>query len=225
MNAFAGRAPYRCLPLTMANTTGWSMLCPFGFTAEWDGGIGTDAIKITPDDPGIDPKHFVMSHFAYGTLTFHTGYLFRTPPDWAVLASGPPNHPKHGIYALTGLVETDWLPLPFTMNWIFSAPGKIRFAKHEAFCFINVVEHNKLERFEPVIRSLDSEPELKDQYAVWSSSRIEFIQKLTEGDPEALREAWQRFYFKGEPPERGGPAPAQHVSKRRLKRPKAENRS
>jgi hypothetical protein len=126
---------------------------------------------------------------------------------------------------LTGLVETDWLPLPFTMNWIFSAPGKIRFAKHEAFCFINVVEHNKLERFEPVIRSLDSEPELKDQYAVWSNSRIEFIQKLTEGDPEALREAWQRFYFKGEPPERGGPAPAQHVSKRRLKRPKAENRS
>jgi hypothetical protein len=32
------RHPYRCLPLTMANTTGWEILCPFGFTAEWNGG-------------------------------------------------------------------------------------------------------------------------------------------------------------------------------------------
>jgi len=85
-----------------------------------------------------------------------------------------------------------------------------------------VFEHSQLDRFEPVIRSLDSEPELKDQYAVWSNSRLEFNQKLTARDPETLKESWQRFYFKGEPPERGGPTPAQHISKRRLKKPEAE---
>ncbi len=38
MDAFASRHPYLCLPLTMANTPGWEILCPFGFTAEWNGG-------------------------------------------------------------------------------------------------------------------------------------------------------------------------------------------
>jgi len=225
MDAFGGRTPYRCLPLTMANTTGWEILCPFGFTAEWRGGVATGDITITADEPGLDPRGFVISHFAYATLTFHTGYLFRTQPGWAVLASGAPNHLKHGIQPLTGLVETDWLPFPFTMNWLFTAPGRVRFEKGEPFCFINVVEHRKLDRFEPVVRTLESEPELKDQYAVWSTSRNEFNAKLQARDPETLKESWQRFYFKGQPPERGGPAPADHVHKRRLKRPEKANNS
>jgi hypothetical protein len=223
MDAFGGRAPYRCLPLTMANTTGWEILCPFGFTAEWNGGTTVSDITIVPDAPLDDPSAFVVSHFAYGTLTFHTGYLFRTPSGWAVLASGPPNHIKHGIQALDGLVETDWLPFPFTMNWLFTAPGRVRFEKGEPFCFINVVEHSQAERFAPVIRSIDSEPELKAQYEAWSASRTEFNQKLTDRDPATLKESWQRFYFKGEPPARGGPAPERHVNKRRLKTPKAED--
>jgi len=221
MDGFAGRAPYRCLPLTMANTTGWEILCPFGFTAEWNGGTGTNAIRILPDPPLKEASHIVMSHFAYGTLTFHTGYLFRTQPGWAVLAGGPPNHVKHGIQPLTGLVETDWLPFPFTMNWLFTAPGRIRFEKDEPFCFINVVEHNRLEGFEPVIRTLESEPELKREYETWSSSRAEFNQQLKAGDPEALKRSWQKFYFRGETLE-GGKVES-HVNKRRLKTPEKES--
>jgi hypothetical protein len=220
MDAFGGRAPYRCLPLTMANTTGWEILCPFGFTAEWNGGMQTSDLAVIPDAQVDDASHFVSSHFAYGTLTFHTGYLFRTPPGWATQVSGAPNQIKHGIQALVGLVETDWLPFPFTMNWLFTAPGRVRFEKGEPFCFVNVVPHGEVDRIEPVIRSLESEPGLKDQYETWSSSRAEFNQKLTDRDPAALKESWQRFYFKGEPPERGGPAPTQHISKRRLKAPK-----
>jgi hypothetical protein len=222
MDAFGGRAPYRCLPLTMANTTGWEILCPFGFTAEWNGGTQTSDLAVIPDAPVDDPSQFVSSHFAYGTLTFHTGYLFRTPPGWATQVSGAPNQIKHGCQALVGLVETDWLPFPFTMNWLFTAPGRVRFEKGEPFCFVNVVPHTEVDRIEPVIRSLESEPELKDQYETWSSSRAEFNQKLTDRDPAALKESWQRFYFKGEPPERGGPGPKQHINKRRLKAPKPD---
>jgi hypothetical protein len=161
-----------------------------------------------------------MSHFAYGTLTFHTGYLFRTEPGWAVLASGPPNHIKHGVQPLTGLVETDWLPFPFTMNWLFTAPGRVRFDKGEPFCFINVVEHNKLERFEPVLKTLESDPDLKQQYETWSTSRAEFNQQLKDRDPDALKRSWQKFYFRGETAE-GGKIDA-HVNKRRLKAPEPE---
>ena len=34
--------------------------------------------------------------------------------------------------------------------------------------------------------------------------------------PAAVKEAWQRYYFKGEMPD-DSPAPATHVNKRRLK--------
>jgi hypothetical protein len=220
MDAFGGRTPYRCLPLTMANTTGWEILCPFGFTAEWTGGAATADLTIIPDAPVDDPGQFVSSHFAFGALTFHTGYLFRTPPGWATQVTGAPNQIKHGVRALDGLVETDWLPFPFTMNWLFTGPGRVRFEKDEPFCFVNVVPHGEVDRVEPVIRSLESEPQLKDQYEVWSRSRSEFNQKLADRDPAAMKESWQRFYFKGAPPERGGPAPTGHINKRRLKAPK-----
>ena len=61
-------------------------------------------------------SRFVISHFGSGVLTFHAGYLFRTPPGWAVWARGAPNTVKDGIVPLDGLVETDWLPFTFTMN-------------------------------------------------------------------------------------------------------------
>jgi len=123
MDRFAERHPYRCLPLSMANTSGWEVLCPVGFTAEWSGGPHQDCITLTPDHGHPDFHDFAKSHFSRGILTFHPGYLFRTPPGWSMWAGGPPNHVKDGIQPLAGLVETDWLPFPFTMNWIFTRPA------------------------------------------------------------------------------------------------------
>jgi hypothetical protein len=217
MDNFSHRHPYKCLPLTMANTTGWEILCPMGFTAEWNGGPSQNDITLTPERPHPDFKDFVQSHFAGGVVTMHPGYLFRTPPGWAVLTSGAPNHVKDGIQALTGLVETDWLPFPFTMNWIFTRPGRVRFQKGETFCFITLIEHRKLEAFEPVLKTMESDLVLKGQFEAWNAARGDFNKRLGQGDPEIVKEAWQRFYFKGEMPEAVGPAPVDHVNKRRLK--------
>jgi hypothetical protein len=220
MDAFASRHPYRCLPLTMANTTGWEILCPVGFTAEWNGGPRQEDIRITPERVNSDLSHFVTSHFSRGVLTMHPQYMFRTPPGWQMMATGSPNHVKDGIQALTGLIETDWLPFPFTMNWIFTRPGSITFERGEPFCFITLIEARKVEDFQPVIRSLESNPGMKDQFEAWNRQRTDFNQRLARGDPEAAREAWQRYYFKGEIPEALGNAPETHSNKRRLKTPR-----
>ena len=116
MEKFDERHPYRCLPLTMANTTGWEILCPVGFTATWNGGTHQDDITLVADNPHPDFHEFVKSHFSHGVITFHPGYLFRTPQRWSMWVSGPPNHIKDGVQPLAALVETDWLPFPFTMN-------------------------------------------------------------------------------------------------------------
>ena len=217
MDAFTDRHAYRCLPLTMANTTGWEILCPGGFSATWNGGIQQDDITFQAD-PGFGGcDDFVRSHFSHGVVTFHPGYLFRTPHDWSMWVCGPPNHIKDGIQPLTGLVETDWLPFPFTMNWRFTRPGTVRWNKGEPFCFITLVQDKPLEEFEVLQRSLQANVELHDQYLSWLKQREKFNKKLFDRDPTAMKEAWQRFYFKGELPDDTGPAPKAHVNKRRLK--------
>jgi hypothetical protein len=80
----------------MANTSGWDLLCPFAFTAEWNGGKNAEDIVIKTDRPNPNPHEFVTSHFTHGVLTFHTGYLFRTKPGWTMWTSGPPTCPRTG---------------------------------------------------------------------------------------------------------------------------------
>ena len=217
MDAFAERHPYRCLPLSMANSSGWEILCPVGFSVEWNGGAHQDCITFTPDHGHPDFHDFAKSHFSRGIVTFHPGYLFRTPPGFSMWAGGPPNHVKDGIQPLAGLVETDWLPFPFTMNWIFTRPGRVRFERGEPFCFITLVQDTVLAQVQPVTRSLSSNDDLRAQYDAWFKQREEFNRRLMKQEPEAVREAWQRYYFKGELPDQTGPAPANHVNKRRLK--------
>ncbi len=219
MDAFTDRHAYRCLPLTMANTTGWEILCPTSFYAEWTGGIQQNDIRIWSDHPHPYFDDFAKSHFSHGVLTFHTGYLFRTPPGWSMWVMGPPNLIKDGIQPLVGLVETDWLPFPFTMNWRFTRPGRVRFEKGEPFCFVTLTRDKELEEVTVTRRSLDAETSLRDQYLAWYKQRQDFNSKLFKRDPETVKEAWQRFYFKGELPEEAGPAPKAHVNKRRLKAP------
>jgi hypothetical protein len=222
MDKFADRHAYRCLPLTMANTTGWEILSPGGITATWNGGIRQEDITITAD-PGFGGlDNFAQSHFSHGVLTFHTGWIFRTPPGWSMWVTGSPNHVKDGIQSLSGLVETDWLPFPFTMNWIFTRPGTIRFEKGEPFCFITLMQDKPLEEFELVQRSLDDDPEFDEQYRAWFKARDEFNKKIYARDPRATKEAWQRFYFKGEMAADGAEPPKEHVNKRRLKSLKVE---
>ncbi|KQY89830.1 DUF6065 family protein [Brevundimonas sp. Root1423] len=216
MDAFSGRHPYRCLPLTIANASGWEILCPFGFEATWNGDPGADAIKVTADAGATFVDHFVKSHFSRGALTFHAGWLFRTSPEWALRASGIPNSFKHGLAAMEGIVETDWLPYPFTMNWQFTAPGRVRFEKDEPFCFITPVAHRRLEAFRPVRRSFDADPRLAEQYANWTTARTRFNDSIAAGDPSAVKQAWQRYYFRGQHPDRQD-LPEVHINKRRLK--------
>jgi hypothetical protein len=208
---------YRCLPLSMANTSGWELASPFDFEVAWHGGQGLDAIDARA--PGVDPnalRAFITSHFGHGILTFHTGWLFRTSPGWGLWARGAPNHAKDGILALDGMVETDWLPFPFTMNWRFTRPCAVRFAQGEPFCFVTLCPHALLDDVTPRRANLDDDPKLKADLTEWGKSRAEFNRLLHDGDPSAVAKKWQRGYFQGRSLD--GDAPF-HVNKRRLKAP------
>jgi len=218
MDAFTDRHAYRCLPLAIANTFGWQMLLPCTVEATYAGGITQNALSISsPDAPEL-LEHVAQSNFGHGVLTFHTGFLFRTDPDWQLLATGPFNLPQDGVHALTGVIETNWLPYPFTMNWQLTRPGTVRFEKGAPFCQIFPVPIGYLDELTPEIYLLDNAPALKAEYDVFRTQRAAFLAKLKEGDAATIKEAWQKFYFRGKLPT-GTPAPKSHTHKLRLADP------
>ena len=214
MDASASRFAYRCLPLNIANAHGWEVLCTAGFSAIWDGQPHTAGIEVKPDPDTVSPA---LSHFGEGVLTFHLPCVFRTDPGYDLFVTGPINRPKDGISALSAVVETDWSPYTFTMNWLFTrADHRVRFEKDEPFCHLFPVQRGSLERIEPVARILGSDPDLEREHTAWSASRNSFNQELAESNPDAARQGWQKAYFRGLSPS-GDRATEEHRSKLRLK--------
>lgn len=209
---------YKCLPLSTANAAGWELLCPAGFTATWDGGSGKDAIQVVYDDAGA--PLFAKSHFAFGILTLETGWLFKTSEGFGLWVMGSPNDPKDGIAPLAGLVETDWLPYPFTMNWQFTRPGSIRFEKGEPFCFIAPGLIQPVAACQPVELEIAEAPTLQADLQAWTREREGLMQRLRAGDADARKQGWGRRYFRGEaPPGASTPPDGVHVHKMKTRAP------
>lgn len=223
MEDYNNNHPYRCLPMTMANATGWELRTPSAFRATWNGGPSKADVTLESLSFANRTAHqdFAAVLFTRGILTFVTGYLFQTPPGWDLWVCGPPNVIKHGIQPLTGLVETDWLAQPFTMNWRFTAPGTVEFAAGEPFGFIMPVPHAAIDDFEPVIKDIAKEPELLAKTEGARQSRHQFRLALKRGDPEAQAQVWQKHYFRGEHFD-GSVGSTDHLTKRRLRAPRDE---
>ncbi len=221
MDAFQDRHPYRCLPLSIAHTHCWELLVPAAFEVTWNGGPAVEDLTLKPLEawPATQPfSHFAHSNFSRGIVTFHAGYMFRTPPGWSLLATGPYNDPRPGIYPLTGIVETDWLPYPFTMNWKMLAPGTVRFEKDEVFCALMPIPKGYLEGWDVAVHSMDDDPVLQAEHETFRAERESFMERFRAQDPQTLKQAWQRHYFVGRHPD--GTKVEAHANKLRLAEPR-----
>jgi hypothetical protein len=188
---------YRCLPLNIANAHGWEVLSPCAFDAVWNGEKGTDAIEIRAE-PGAKPEQAPVSLFGQGVLTFHIEGIFRTPPGWNLWVSGSPNRAKDAISPLTGVIETDWSPFTFTMNWRFTRAGQwIHFDAMEPICFLFPVERAAIEAFQPKFEPLGNDPATLERFQAWSKARDEFHQRLGADPPHASADHWQKHYYRG----------------------------
>ncbi len=187
---------YRCLPLNIANAHGWLVLNEAPFTAYWNGDAGIDGVTVK----AVAPDGTVLggSHFGSGVLTFNVNALFRTEPGYDLAVTGPFNQPKDAIQPLTGIVETDWSPFTFTMNWKFTRKlTPVAFERDEPFCMIFPIQRGVIEQVEPEIRPLVEEPDVEAAYTSWADSRKAFNEELKIAGSEAQAAKWQKHYVQG----------------------------
>ncbi len=196
MEATHNRFAYRCLPMVLANQAGWLIPCPVRFTARWNGGPRTQDLRFW--FPRGFRRPIVLSHFGTGIITFTIPYLFRTPKDVNLWVKGPSNAPKDGVQPLEGIVESDWSPATFTMNWQVTRPNHpIRFEKGEPICMLVPMPRHLAEELRPRRSPLRDNKKLHAEFEKWRESRLEFNESLARMDEEAVQRGWQKDYVLG----------------------------
>jgi hypothetical protein len=204
----------RCLPLMIANQAGWMILNSHSLVAVWNG--SKDAAGLAVHHRGGSPPYPAVSHFGHGILSWHIPYLFHTPPGYNLLVRGPANWPRDGVSPLEGLVETDWTPATFTMNWQLTRPDfPVLFRAGEPICMIVPQRRGELEAFHPQTFDIHTVPEIAAANREWRAGRMRFLAELPVPGSDAHRAKWQKDYFRGRTLD-GSPAP-EHQTKLKLR--------
>lgn len=194
---------YRCLPLTIGNTTGWDIYPVCDFLVSWSetNQKHQSSLQIHPEE---DIK-FAASSFGDGIFTLHPGYLFRTDENWDLLIMGVPNEIVDWAYPLTGIVETFWNDFTFTINWKMTKFGNFHWPKERPVARIIPIPHNY--EIESEIKQIKDEPELFKSFTKNAKSRNALIRDLSIAHSEKKDEGrvklnqpkthWEKAYYRG----------------------------
>ena len=187
---------YRCLPLTMANQSGWLMRCPVNFSATYvQDDVYQPSVEISFEDDNEARvyKKYIHSLFGNGVVTIALPYLIKTPSPWCVWARGYPNYYKENISFLEGIVETYWLNFSFTYNIrITEMNKKVSFSKGEPMMFMSLINLESLNNSNINIKSIETQPDVKKEHDDWLYRRLQF-----NNDKNRPTNSWQKNYTKG----------------------------
>ena len=162
---------YQCQPVVSSNQTGWFILQTHDVEVEWNGGKSPQDIKIFQDNSNQFAAT-VASHFGSGIISIAFPVLFKTPPGWGLIAGGPSNIFIDGLFPLEGIVETNWSPYPFTMNYKITRPNhKIKIPKYHPICRIVPIPLNLNEKTTLKYQNIKLNKDLNDNFKEWSSIR------------------------------------------------------
>jgi hypothetical protein len=165
---------YYCYPMVAANQAGYWVLYNNDTEIFWNGGNNVSDVKIIHKD-NQDILNTCSSHFSSGIITFNFPIVFKTPPGWGLWISGCPNYPINNLQALEAIVETNWLPFTFTMNYKITEKNRlIKLKKGMPICKMIPYPLNLNEKTNLKFDKLENNKKLYNQYNDWSQSRSEF---------------------------------------------------
>lgn len=196
---------YHCVPMVVASQMGWDILSPQDLIVNWNGGQQVkDVTVIDVTNKKLDQYRPVLfqypaasSHFPVGIITFSFPFVIQTPPGWGIWVSGPSNLWLDGASPLQGLVETNWLPFSFTMNWKITEKNKpIRIPLHFPICKLVPFPLNLNEVAKASYHELDENSDFGKAFWLYRGSRSRFnegIHKKIDGHVAGN----QKFYKHG----------------------------
>lgn len=122
MDDTVGAHAYKCFPVSLANTIGWSISFLDDIEFIWDGISDT-----TPDHVKVisDPGNVCTTQRANATLSFYSGIYFDTDKDVSMLQIVPPNFFVDGATPFTTVISTSVLKEAIPIAWKITRPNTI----------------------------------------------------------------------------------------------------
>jgi hypothetical protein len=111
---------YRCFPVTMANTIGWTLSCPVDVSFIWDGKIDTtpDRVKI------LSGEQYCYTGRGQGSVSFNTGLILKSEKNISVLSITPQNYFYEDFEVMSSLISTSFFNVDFPLAIKVKIPNK-----------------------------------------------------------------------------------------------------
>ena len=166
------KAAYWCLPVMMANQAGWVIRLPGTAVATWNGKDSADAVKLDFPGKGNRLAGLVGTNFGAGIVSFALPWVFQTTEGTGLWVRGVPNAHTPDCVPLEGIVETDWSPFPFTMNYrIIKRNTQVYFPEGMELCMLAPVRMDLFEATQPRMEDVQSNPLLVEELRRHSEKR------------------------------------------------------
>ena len=113
---------YKCFPVSLANTIGWSISFLDDIEFIWDGISDT-----TPDHVKIlkDPGNICTTQRANATVSFYSGFFFESDENTSMLQIVPPNFFVDGATPFTTIISTSVLKEAIPIAWKITRPNTV----------------------------------------------------------------------------------------------------
>lgn len=113
MDATFQKHAYRCFPVSLANTLGWTFSYPEDISFIWDGNPGSDDghVKV------LSGERYVFTNRANATISFNSGLTFRSDNNVSLLLMPVPNQFIDGVQGFTNILSTSVLEAPLPYAW------------------------------------------------------------------------------------------------------------
>jgi len=170
MDATYNKHAYQCLPLTVANVTGWELILQQDVVVQWDGG---NTVPKVLEGEKLDDRPIAIPSII-GMMSFTTGWAFNTEDGYSTWISGSPNYFVDGAVPLTASIPSYWWPDEFNMNWQITKVGEpVLFPKGMPIMHFVIYPNTLLESTEIVVENLWDKPQLMDARQSYGNAKSE----------------------------------------------------
>jgi len=119
MDLTSDRHAYKCFPVSLANSVGYSISFTEDVEFIWDGisDSSDNHVKI------IRGHELCSTGRANGTINFHCDIIFKTEENMSMLSIVPPNHFIDGAMPFTSIISTSFHNETFPIAWKITRPN------------------------------------------------------------------------------------------------------
>ena len=120
MNITNDRHAYKCFPVSLVNTIGWSISFNEDIEFIWDGILDTTEDHVTVLKA---PEGVCNTQRGNGTISFYTGLYFKTKEDMSIVSIVPPNYFVDGATPFTSVISTSFFEEAYPVAWRVTRPN------------------------------------------------------------------------------------------------------